>query len=410
MTNRVQSIDFLRGVALLGLPTLNIVVFSMPIGAYLNPYANGDSGLINDLIFSFFNLFADQKFMGIFSALFGVSVMLLADKNKIAGKHAGRIHYSRTFWLIAFGFLHGWFLWEGDVLLVYGIIALVLYPVKRLNTALLVCVTVILLSVSAYMTHYDDISADNYGIDMRAQLAELYSPSDEQKQQREAMMLGSHTDTVSEFRAQFTEPTAEAHEEEPRALTRLGISGMTKIWGMMCLGMLLFKLGIVQGNRTPKFYQYVGITSAAIGITITAMGLIWNYTHQWNIDAYFRFGMTFKELGSTFMTVGYICLLLWVYQRGSIQRLANWISRVGQMALTNYLTQSLLCALIFYGYGFGLYGSLSRIELLPIIVGIAVFQVGLSVLWLRFYKQGPIEWIWRTLTYMKWQAIHRSKN
>jgi uncharacterized protein len=180
MTNRVQSIDFLKGVALLGFPTLNIIVFSMSIGAYLNPYANGDSGLVNDLIFSFFNLFADQKFMGIFSALFGASVMLLADKNKIAGRHAGRIHYSRTFWLIVFGFLHGWFLWEGDVLMIYGIIALILYPVKRLNTVFIVHATAILLSVLAYMTHYDDISADNYGTDMRAQLVELYSPSDEQ--------------------------------------------------------------------------------------------------------------------------------------------------------------------------------------------------------------------------------------
>jgi uncharacterized protein len=72
--------------------------------------------------------------------------------------------------------------------------------------------------------------------------------------------------------------------------------------------------------------------------------------------------------------------------------------------------QSLLSALIFYGYGLGFYGSLSRIELIPIILGMGVFQIGFSVLWLRFYKQGPIEWIWRTLTYMKRQAIQRSEN
>jgi uncharacterized protein len=148
----------------------------------------------------------------------------------------------------------------------------------------------------------------------------------------------------------------------------------------------------------------------ALGTTITAAGLVYNYSNAWNMDTYFRFGMTFKEVGSTFMVIGYMSLIVLAHQRGMISRLASWISPVGQMALTNYLMQSVICALIFYGYGLGLYGSVSRLELLPIIVGIWVFQIGFAGFWLSLFKQGPIEWIWRNLTYMRIQSIRKTRS
>lgn len=410
MTSRLQSIDLLRGFALLGLPTMNIIVFSMPFSGYLNPVSYASDGALNDLVFSFFYLFADQKFMGIFSALFGASVLLLADKNQQAGKHAGRIHYSRTFWLIVIGFLHAWFLWEGDVLMYYGIMAIVLYPFKWFNVPVLAGATTILLSISAYMTHHGDISDEVFGTKQRAELSELYMPTKEQQQERQDLLLGSYAGTVSAIRDEFTAETMAEEEQPASGLKRLGISGLTKIWGMMCLGMLLYKIGIPQGLRSASFYRKVGITSLALGTTITAAGLVYNYSNAWNMDTYFRFGMTFKEVGSTFMVIGYMSLIVLAHQRGMISRLASWISPVGQMALTNYLMQSVICALIFYGYGLGLYGSVSRLELLPIIVGIWVFQIGFAGFWLSLFKQGPIEWIWRNLTYMRIQSIRKTRS
>lgn len=408
MKNRLQSIDLLRGIALLGLPTMNIIVFAMPVSAYLNPLSYSADGVFNDFVFSFFYLFADQKFMGIFSTLFGASLILLAEKNQAAGRRAGLIHYSRTFWLIVIGFLHGWFLWEGDVLMFYGVIAVVLYPFRRLNVYLLGAASFLLLSISAVMLHHDDISTESFGSELRAELQELYMPNDTQIKQREDLMLGSYKDTLTPFRQEFLEEGTASEEESESALKGVGISSLTKIWGMMCLGILLFKLGIVQGNRSDDFYWRLGLLSLPIGLLITATGLIWNYHHSWQIDAYFRYGMVFKEVGSTFMVLGYISFIVLAYKKGVIDRLANLLSSVGQMALTNYLMQSLICALIFYGYGAGLYGSISRIQLLPIIVGIWVFQIGFSVLWLAYFRQGPIEWLWRVLTYYRLQPIVRS--
>ena len=115
--------------------------------------------------------------------------------------------------------------------------------------------------------------------------------------------------------------------------------------------------------------------------------------------------MTLKEIGSSFMAVGYMSFLIFAYKKGYLDKITNWISPVGQMALTNYLMQSLICAFIFYGYGAGLYGSVSRLELIPFIIGIWVFQVAFSVLWLSYFTQGPIEWIWRSLAYFRVQSI-----
>ena len=401
---RLTSIDFLRGIALLGLPTMNIIVFAMPISAYLNPISFASNALLNDAIFSFFYVFADQKFMCMFSALFGASVLLLAEKNEANGKRAGRVHYIRTFWLIIIGFLHGWFLWEGDVLMIYGVVALVLYPFRKANIYFLGAASILFLSIAAFLTHHNDISEAEFGSELRADIQEIYLPNESQSKEREKLMLGAYTDTVSPFRQEFIEESND-EQSDSSGLARVGTSALIKILGMMCLGMLLFKLGILQGNKSLLFYKRLGLVGVSIGLIFTTWGLVYNYTTSWQIDAYFKYGMTLKEIGSSFMAVGYMSFLIFAYKKGYLDKVTNWINSVGQMALTNYLMQSLICAFIFYGYGAGLYGSVSRLELIPFIIGIWVFQVAFSVLWLSYFTQGPIEWIWRSLTYFRVQSI-----
>jgi uncharacterized protein len=146
MQQRIEGIDLLRGFALLGLPTMNMVVFSMPSSAYINPTSFTELSFLNDFLFSFFHLFSDQKFMGLFALLFGASILLLTNKSKGSGKRPSFIHYSRMFWLFVFGILHSLYLWDGDVLALYAILGCLLYPLKSMRARWLLLIASIVMA------------------------------------------------------------------------------------------------------------------------------------------------------------------------------------------------------------------------------------------------------------------------
>lgn len=408
VNQRLQNIDILRGFALLGLPTMNMIVFAMPFAAYLNPFALGETSAMDHILFSFFYLFADQKFMGLFTLLFGTSMVLLSEKMQQAGRKAAGVHYIRSFWLLLIGFLHAWFIWEGDVLMFYAAAAFVLYPFKNLPNHFLLALSTILLTSAVYLTVHQDVSEETLGEAARQELMAVYSPSPEQIEQQSALLLGDYQDTVSSARSQFESDPSPQLKAAEIALGQMGVSVMVKILGMMCLGMWLFKSGIIQGHKSTLFYRRLAIAGCLFGLTLSSINLFWNYTQNWQIDAYFQYGMFIKEIGSILMTLGYVGLINLAIKVNWFARLQLWLTYVGQMALTNYLMQSVVCAFIFYGYGLGLHGSLSRLELIPIILGLWVTQIFLSVLWLSHCKQGPLEWLWRCLTYFKVAPLRKT--
>ncbi|MFT6268762.1 MAG: hypothetical protein ACJAVV_001577 [Alphaproteobacteria bacterium] len=401
---RLQNIDILRGIALLGLPTMNMVVFAMPFAAYLNPSAMPNASWLDHTVFSVFYIFADQKFMGLFTLLFGASLVLLSDKITAKGKKPAVTHYIKTFWLLVFGFLHAWFLWEGDVLMLYAVAALLLYPLKKLALPILLTISVLLLSTSIYFTHHNDISKQTLGIEVRQEFEAIYSPSKTQIKEQSTRLLGDYESAMSSTREQFS-TDSETNTAAEIALEQLAISGLLKVFGMMCLGIVLYRLGIIQGQKSDMFYKRLACWGIAFGSVLTCANLAWNYVQHWQIDSYFRYGMIFKDIGAVFITLGYVGLINLLINQKRYLVVKAKIGFVGQMALTNYIMQSLICGLIFYGYGLGWHGSLSRIELLPIVAGIWMFQIGLSYVWLTYFTQGPLEWIWRCLTYFKFLPI-----
>ncbi|GAA3955141.1 DUF418 domain-containing protein [Allohahella marinimesophila] len=407
--SRIASLDVLRGLALLGLPTMNIIVFAMPSAAYVNPQAWGDGNALNDILFGFFYLFADQKFMGLFTLLFGASMLLLAEQSEVSGRNAASVHYRRTFWLLVIGLMHAWYLWEGDVLQIYAMIALLLYPFRYLNPLTLLVIAACALNVTLYLSHFPDISEATIGADGRYDLKAYFQPDIAQVEEQRAMYLGSHEDTVAAVRGTLATEFTDSEHSADLILAKGGLAMLVKVFGMMCLGMALYKLGVLQGWRTSREYRRLAGICLGIGLPLTGFGLWWNYAQQWNMDAWYAFGMIPQHLGAVFMTVAYAALVLLALRTVLPKSMATALAAVGRMALTNYLMQSLICALLFYGYGLGLYGSLSRLELLPIIVGIWCGQILLSLIWLRYFLQGPVEWLWRTLTYFNLQPMLRRR-
>lgn len=413
---RIQSIDILRGIALLGLPTMNIIHFSMPQAAYMNPYVYQADAFLNHTMFSFLNIFADQKFMGLFTLLFGASLLLLRNKNLSRGADATLIHYCRMFLLLLFGICHFWFIWSGDVLMFYAIIGMLLYPLANLSPKVLFGISGIFLALTMYCIHIPNVTLEDMGDDGFNDIAEHYAPSDAFIASHGALMLGSYSQTMSVHRdEEEVEPDTinESNEAVAQSInaksvfTSLGLFIVFKIITMITLGMALFKTGLIQGKKTLFFYKRLALLGIGIGGLITITGLALNYQLAWDIQSYFSYTLLLKEFGSVLMTLGYVGLFIYLLKEGWLSLVAQFLGYVGQMALTNYLTQSIVCAMLFYGVGLGLYGSMSRLELVPIIIGIWITQITFSAIWMNHFLQGPVEWLWRSMSSLTLQPLLR---
>jgi uncharacterized protein len=174
----------------------------------------------------------------------------------------------------------------------------------------------------------------------------------------------------------------------------------------MLVGMALYKLGVVTAKRTPRFYATMAVVGLIVGLSAAAYGVQQNFVHDWDL-AFSRFGsgFQFNYWGSLLVSGGYIGLvILWV-QWGGLARLQAALAAVGRMALSNYLLHTLIATTIFYGHGFGLFGSVDRTGQLIIVLAIWACQLVWSPIWLHYFRFGPAEWLWRSLTYWKPQPM-----
>lgn len=408
MHDRIANLDVLRGFALLGLPLMNIIAFAMPFGAYFNPNAYAGDSLLNHIVFGTLYIFADQKFMSLFCLLFGASIALLADKlSKETGKSAGAF-YGRMALLFVIGFCHLWFIWEGDILMFYALMGMVAFLFHRFSPSVLYALAAIALAGSVFMNWQDGIDI-NAMSDASAQEARMfYNPSTEQIEEYRKAITGSYSDVMGAT-SRGVEEDSEDTIEFFVFLMRILTGALLKIIGLMWLGMALYKSRFLQGQCSKPTYQKVAVFGLTGGFIITATSLYSNYAAAWSFNHFFTYSLAVTTVGSVLITLGYASLINLHLMQPAHSRLRLWLAPVGRMALTNYLSQSIICALLFYGYGIGLWGELNRMQLVLVAMGIGVIQIALSTVWLRYFAQGPVEWLWRCANKLKLLPILASR-
>ena len=175
-SQRIVAIDVLRGFALLGILIINIQAFSMPVAAYFNPTAYGDLTGANRWVWVLSHIFADQKFMTIFSLLFGAGIILLTTRLEERGQSAWKIHYRRTFWLLVFGLVHAYLFWLGDILVLYAVCALVVYWFRRLSPRWMVAAGLVSLAVPAVMVWFGGATMAYWPPEVYAEMAADWQP------------------------------------------------------------------------------------------------------------------------------------------------------------------------------------------------------------------------------------------
>jgi uncharacterized protein len=397
-SERIQSIDVLRGFAVLGILIMNVQSFAMIQAAYINPTTFGDLTGINRLVWILSHVLADQKFMSIFSILFGAGVLLFTMRAEEKGFRSGRLHYRRSLWLMLFGILHAYLLWYGDILFTYGLCALLAYLFRKVRPGRLVIIALAVIAVPSLLFAFFGWSIQFWPEEAYQQNITQWSPTAEQIDEEVMALRGGWLDQMSE---RLTAAIA----------TQTFIFLIWYGWragGLMLLGMALLKWGVLSAERSRRLYLSLVGLWLVIGLPLIIGGVITNSANEWTYDYSMFFGWQFNYWGSLFAALGYIGVVMLVSKSGWFSGLKRRLASVGRMAFTNYLMQTVICTTIFYGHGFGLFGKLERWEQVLVVLGVWVFQLVVSPMWLRYFRFGPTEWLWRSLTYLKLQPMRYS--
>lgn len=395
---RILSIDVMRGVALLGILAMNIQDFSMIGQAYMNPTAYGDLHGWNYAVWYVCRVFAEMKFMSIFSMLFGAGVYLMTSRIEASGRLPGPIHYRRMGWLALFGCLHGYLLWTGDILFTYALGGMVVYLSRKWRPKTLIVSGLLFTGVSTvlFVASYASMP---------------YWPKKSVDQMRENMWMPSQAQVNKDL---AVHRAGWLGEEKERAIENLSnqIQGnifvaFWRAYGLMLVGMGLFKLGVFSAKLPARVYGWFMALGLLVGIPVCAFGVHESFVHQWDLRQVFFLDYQYNYWGSLLVCLFWTGLTMFVCQQAWLPGARRRLGAVGRMAFTNYLTHTFVCTFLFYGWGLGLYGKVSRVGQFGIVQAIWAAQLIISPWWLDRFQFGPFEWIWRSLTYWKLQPMRR---
>ncbi len=420
-TERIRSLDVLRGVALLGILLMNITGFGLVFMAYVDPTVQGGDEGYNLLVWLINNLFFEGTMRALFSMLFGVGMVLMTSRmiGRGGGIEVADIYYRRTIWLLIFGLIHGYLiLWTGDILFAYGLWGLFLFPFRNTNPRKLIIAVAVLTLIGVGLQYGKYSELGKYK--MQYEAAQAYNESqDLPKEVREGKEAWEGIAAeLKPDKEKITEDTESMHKGYFDLVLFLApVNRMMQttfnydynpwdVLAMMLLGMALFKMGVITAELKTRSYLLMILIGYGIGIPINYYESNILLENEFSILSFYQSGLTYP-FGRIAMSFGHIGLVMIFCKLNILGFLRNALAAVGRMALTNYIMHSVICAFVFTGIGFSLFGKLQRYELYYVVLAIWVFQLIASPIWLKYFRFGPLEWLWRSLTYKKTQAFRR---
>lgn len=394
---RLASLDVLRGFALLGILVMNIQAFSMPAAAYLNPTAFGDLSGLNLAVWAVSHWLANQKFVTLFSILFGAGICLFADRIEARGGRPAGVHYRRMGWLLAFGLAHAYLLWYGDILVPYAVCGGLVYLARRRRPRTLLAAGLSAFSVASALSVLSAVALSSPTV------PEAAAREIEREWAPEAAALDAE---IVAYRGGWNDQ--QPWRAEQALEVQLFMLPFALVWscgGAMLLGMALYRSGVLSAARSDRFYRRLAASGLAGGSALVGVGIWWNFAGGWSWERSMFFGSQFNAWGSLAMALGYLGLVMLAVRRRLLSGFQARLAAVGRLAFTNYIFQTVICTTIFYGHGLGWFGGVERAWQLALAAGVVALQLWLSPLWLRRFAYGPLEWTWRALTYGRAPAI-----
>lgn len=394
-SERIDLLDTLRGVALLGILLMNIEGFAGPLDLSLTGIDPRWQGL-DYWADAWTYVFVQGKFYPLFSLLFGMGFAVMLQRAEAAGRALEPVYLRRSAGLAVIGLCHGVLLWSGDILLWYAVLSLLLLAFAPLPQRWLP-----VLGVASYLASGALILGLGVMVWLAAQadggLAEAMQAGaaaavEKVEQQRQAFGDGTYLQAVVQ-RGRDVLVNAQG-------LMLVG----PQVLGMFLLGSWFVRSGVIQHpaqHRRLFAWLRWGAWPAGLAVMLASVWVLpWMAPGRFDLTMAVAFSLA--ALAGLLMALGY---LAWF---SAWARWLRWAAPAGRMALTNYLLQSVVCTAIFYGYGFGLFEQVGRAGQLALAVAVFAVQVAVSHWWLRRFQFGPVEWVWRAATYGRWPALRRS--
>jgi uncharacterized protein len=418
---RLRTLDVLRGTALLGIALMNIVFSGLPMAAYSNPNVWGGNDPLNLGVLAVQWILFDGKMRALFSMMFGAGIVLfmeraLARENSV---RAADLLTRRMLWLMLFGALHGWLIWAGDILYAYGLFGLLVVPMRNVSPRKLLItagVFLVLLSLAVVGFGFRQRSTRNAAMAARAVEAQGRALTKEQQDEKKEWDEAYNQALPSREKLQeevdnYRKGYGGVMTQRVPVMRQLNFApvyfpGGVDIWALMLIGMALFKLGVLQGERSSGFYTRLAIAGYAFGIPLNSMSTWGMFSSNFDIVATTFWNVPY-EIGRVAVALGHASLIILLAKGAWMKWLTDRLAAVGQMAFSNYISHSIIYALVFYAPGLRLFGQLQRYQLYYIVLGMWLLSLAVSPIWLRHFRFGPLEWCWRSLTYWKRQPMRQ---
>ena len=402
---RIVTLDIIRGIAVMGIFSVNVVAFAMIESAYFNPAAYGTRSSADLFVWGANMLVIDGKLRSLFSMLFGASMLLVIERAEAAGQSGWRVHYRRMVVLLGFGLLHYFFIWFGDILTLYAVAGLIAFLFRRKAPEKLVGIAIAFLVLhmllfAGFIFHMHGVQAAANAPGATAEAIKEWNeglgsmaPTAAEIAKDKAIHLGSFWTIASHQLGKWSQLIPQTIVLLPDTI------------GLMLLGMAGFRSGFLTGRWDDRSYRRIATWGILIGLVGGAGVIAADVSSGFDIVTVMgAFGMADTPF-ITAMAIGYAALIV-LLSRG-LGPLWQRVAAAGRCAFTNYLGTSLIGTFVFYGWGIGLYGSVSRWQawlLVPLVWAIMLLW---SKPWLERFTYGPFEWAWRSLSRGKLQPMRK---
>ena len=402
LSERIQTIDILRGCALFGILLVNMHLFSHPVQELLIGY--GEAGPLLDRVAALgIQVFAESKFYPIFSFLFGLGFALQLQRAEARGTPFLPLYARRLSILLLIGLAHAVFVWVGDILVLYAVLGAVLLLFYRQRSP-----RTLLMWAGVFLSMAVLLPAGLSGLAMLAKLtpagaAEVsasFAASDAGLRAEAAQAA------IIYATGSFVEITAQ-RLSDLRLMYSVAIFLAFNALAMFLLGLYAGRRGIFRAIPAhAPLLKKIFWWGCALGLSSGIAHAMVSHGPEFALPTWLDvLADAARTLGAPMLALSYIAGLTLLLQHAAWRARLGPLAAVGRMALTNYLMQSLVATTLFYGYGFGLFGQIGPGLGLLITVAIYGLQIPLSVWWLRHFQYGPAEWLWRTLTYLRPQPF-----
>ncbi len=423
---RIHMLDSLRGIAILGILLMNIPGFGLGHLAIFD-FSVQPQGDIN---YFFWYVFGPGVFegsmRGLFSMLFGAGMYIFVTRleKRTTGLMPAELFIRRQLWLLLFGMFHAYvLLWFWDILYHYAICGIIVFAFRRMAPKYLLIAAMACLVLMTARENRDLYKRKE--VISKGELVAAIDTTKTKLNEKQKEELGAYNDLKEKSKPEEKKKKLEkqvkeitgSYAELYEARSRMAEEGETMAmyyWAIfdvplfMFIGLAFFKLGILQGEAKTKVYAWMAAIGLIVGLPLSYLFVNYDVSHHFNwFEILKNKKFEFYELQRFIHSIGIFGLIMLMYKSGWFKWLFALMRPVGQMAFTNYLMQSVICGIIFMGIGFGLFGKLQYYQLFYVVAGVWIVEITWSHIWLRYFRFGPFEWLWRCLTYWKRQPFRK---